>query len=180
MDAYRFDAVIRSLGAAADRRAALRGLAVAVAALAGGGGAARAATCLKNGKTCNPKRSGQCCSGTCAKKGRGHTCRRSPGAQGCTVHDDLCLLHTRRCPGNPDGMCVVLDDGRPFCSLGSFCFDCKTGADCDTTFQAEGGKCIKHCRACAAESSGHACVFPVPISANVAVAAGGSGQGLPR
>jgi hypothetical protein len=166
MDGTRFDRWTRLLATGASRRGMMRGLgAAAVAVALGGRGAEAAATCIKNGKECDPKKRGQCCSGTCRKrkKARGHQCAPTPGALGCTVNDDSCALVFRRCPGNPDGSCIVLDNGKPFCSLGAAaCATCETGADCDVAFGLKDGKCITRCPGCAA-NGGSACVFPEQI-----------------
>lgn len=166
MDGVRFDRMVRRFGDAASRRHVI---AAAVAAAAAGVWApARAgAVCKKDGGTCDARHSGQCCSGNCDRTGKRRRCKPAPGAEGCTVRDDACTLSGRgRCPQNDDGICVVLDNGRPFCALASACSACQTDADCDRVFQSKGGKCIKHCQVCKETSGGRACVFPEPISSN--------------
>jgi hypothetical protein len=171
MDGNRFDQWTQRLAGGASRRGVLRGLSAAAVAVAlggrgaeaalGGRGAEAAATCIKNGKECNPKNRGRCCSGNCRKSGRGHTCKPAPNALGCTVNLDSCVAGEDPipCPGNPDGICVVLDNGRPFCSGLSRCTACNTGADCDAAFGKQGGICVKSCPDCAGQGDS-ACVFP--------------------
>jgi hypothetical protein len=161
MDGMRFDRWTQRIAGDASRRGVLRGIGAAAVALAIGARGAEAVTCIKNGKECDPKKRGQCCSGNCRKKARGHTCKPAPGAFGCTVNGDFCEATTDvvRCPGDPNGLCVVLDNGKPFCSLGTICTACETGADCDAT-GTEGGICVTRCPRCV-RTGGSACVFPI-------------------
>jgi hypothetical protein len=154
MDGTQFDRWTQRIAGHASRRGVLRGLGAATVALALGARGAEAATCVKNGKECDPKKRGQCCSGNCRKKARGHTCKPAPGAFGCTVNEDFCVENAIPCPGNPNGKCVVLDNGKPFCAGLGQCTDCDTGADCDAAFGKQGGICVTRC------GRGSACVFP--------------------
>jgi hypothetical protein len=160
MDGIQFDSWTKGL-AKGSRRSVLRAAGVAALAAAFGVGAAgQALACTKDGKSCDPKKRGQCCSGTCkkTKNGRG-TCTKDKEAKGCTVNDDACALDEVTCPDAPDKFCVVLDSGKPFCAGTGVCFDCDSDADCDAQSGQSGGKCIKHCPACADMGSPRACVF---------------------
>ena len=146
MDGERFDDLVVAFGT--HRRAVLRALGAAALAAAGARATGVAAACTKNGKACDPDRPERCCSGTCKKTGRGHACKPTPGAEGCTVEEDACAGEQPLCPGDPTGACVVLDNGKPFCARASACFACDSGADCDEQFGGTGGKCVKHCPVC--------------------------------
>lgn len=171
MDEVRFDRFVRRLGRdRASRRRFARGLVGAAAAAvvaALGRQPVAAATCAKNGAVCDPRRPGQCCSGACARTGRHHRCKPTPGAEGCTVRQDICVNDLHACPDKPGGSCVVLDDGLPFCALASGCLACEADADCNAAFRTDGGRCIKQCPVCDIVSGGHACVFPGPLRVTV-------------
>lgn len=177
MEGARFDYLTRRFAGAAPRRLGRRRLTAGALAALFGIGAPRlgAAACARNGETCDPKKPRRCCSGTCVKrkrKGRGHACRPRPAAApgpvpdplGCTVQDDFCVSSFRFCPDNPDGECVVLDDGRPFCALTLGCVDCATDADCDARVgdPHAGGRCVKDCPRCNLQGNNF-CVFATVI-----------------
>lgn len=166
MDAADFDRWTRLLAAGSvSRRRAVRGAAGAAVAVALGHRAGGAMTCRADGAPCDPRKSGQCCSGSCTKTGKKHKCKPTPGAFGCTVAHDVCRAPAlpTRCPGNPHGMCVALDNGKPFCTGGLVCFDCVTDADCNQVVDGDAVSCIQDCPTCARLAAG-ACVFTPPTS----------------
>lgn len=144
----------RTVAMESTRRGLLR-LGGGLAALVFGTVVEQALACRKNGKPCGSGRNGNCCSGTC-KRGK---CRPTPGALGCTVNSgDVCKNQFIPCPQNPTGVCLLLDNGKPFCYEAAGCEGCASHADC-TTFP--NGRCITNCPACAPPSaSGTACVYP--------------------
>lgn len=166
MDIDRFDRLARRLGAPAARRASRRSVAAGVVAvLLAGGGAPPATACVTNGKPCDPRLPAQCCSGICKKSGKKHKCKPVLSVFGCAVERDFCETgdpSTTRCPDNPNGVCVVRDSGKPFCTDTTVCRDCVTDADCNALLDRRDSKCIKDCPACGNLSTG-ACVFP-PLS----------------
>jgi hypothetical protein len=165
MDIDRFERFARRFGASGGRRPARRDVAGGVqTVLLAVGGASPTLACAKNGERCNPKRPSQCCSGTCKKSGKRGACKPTQGAFGCTIDHDLCQGDATRCPGNAKGFCVVQDDRKPFCTPQIDCAACATGADCDQTFQREGGVCITDCAFCVSIGLKSACVFPPPIA----------------
>ncbi|HEU5431851.1 MAG TPA: hypothetical protein VFU81_09315 [Thermomicrobiales bacterium] len=166
MDIDRFDRFARLLGGRGDRRPSRRDVAggIIAAILAVASGASPALACVNNSRRCDPKLSGQCCSGTCKQSGKRHVCRPTRGAFGCTVDHDLRQGDATRCPGDANGYCVGRDDGKPFCTPQVDCVPCATGADCDHAFHREGGVCIAACAFCVSIGGKNACVFPPPTS----------------
>jgi hypothetical protein len=155
MESGRFDQwTMRLARAPGSRRGLLRwGVGGSLGLLGFGQVTDDALACVKNGKDCRRgKPHGNCCSGTC-KRGR---CRRTPGAAGCQVNSgDLCRDQGETCPNNPAGLCVKLDNGRPFCAVIIYCESCSSDDDCTNGL---GGKCIKTCPAC--ELSNQGCAYP--------------------
>ena len=137
------------------RRGLLRlGLGGGLAALVFGTVVEQALACRKNGKPCGSGRNGNCCSGTC-KRGK---CRPTPGALGCTVNSgDVCKNQFIPCPQNPTGVCLLLDNGKPFCIEASDCRACTSNADCITF---PNGKCVKTCPICGASPNNQGCFYP--------------------
>jgi hypothetical protein len=160
MDGSHFDRMLRSLAVGGSRRGLLRRIAATtLGAALGRAVSAETLACARNGKRCDPKQPSTCCSGTC---GKSHRCKPAKGAQGCTIDDNICVGQQRRCPGNHNGECVVLDSGKPFCidpDLGD-CHNCATEADCDAAFGLSGGRCVTNCPFCAISGVTRACVFP--------------------
>jgi len=156
MDGVQFDRLTKWLvDRPTSRRGLLRlGVGGGLAAL-GFGMADEVSACRRTGKSCiEGRRNGDCCSGTC-RRGK---CRTTPGAFGCKVGQDICQGEAVPCPDNPDGQCVMLDSGKPFCYEAAGCEGCASHADC-TTFP--NGRCITNCPACAPPSaSGIACAYP--------------------
>ncbi|MDQ3412858.1 MAG: hypothetical protein M3509_12160, partial [Chloroflexota bacterium] len=62
-----------------------------------------------------------------------------------------------RCPRNPDGFGVALENGKPTCAKYIKCQACTANTDC-TDFP--NGKCLQTCRNCQAETGGHVCLYP--------------------
>ncbi len=157
MDGTHFDLLAKRLaGSTPSRRGLLRlGLAGGLSALHFSQGADEALACRRNGKPCGGGRNGGCCSGTC-KRGK---CRPTPGAAGCQVNSgDLCQNQFVDCPQNPDGACLLLDNGKPFCSAGLDCQACTANADCNAF---PNGKCVKTCPICGVVSPiDQACTYP--------------------
>ncbi|MDQ3693934.1 MAG: hypothetical protein M3464_09935 [Chloroflexota bacterium] len=157
MDALHFDQWTKEVVArAGSRREMLRlGLGGGLAALVFGRAAGAVAACRGTGKQCDKnKQNGGCCSGTC-KKGK---CRRTPGAAGCTVDSgDSCVGQHAQCPNNPDGFCIRLDNGKPFCYQAGVCAPCTSDASCTLR---PNGKCLMTCPACQTDSGDQACVYP--------------------
>jgi hypothetical protein len=180
MEATRFDAMtIRLAGRPRSRRGALGLAAGAALSSLFGRETTEAAACVKDGKACDPrKRGGGCCSGTCKKKGNGHKCKPAPDALGCTVREDACRVQSAACPGDADGFCVVLDNGKPFCALGAICYPCESDADCDQESGTTGGRCIERCPACDG-FDGAACVFPEPLEIEMSAPGNRRGRDLP-
>ncbi|MGH3449807.1 MAG: hypothetical protein ACRDQW_03590 [Haloechinothrix sp.] len=156
MDGTHFDQLTKRL---VDRRNTRRGL--VRQGLGGGLGlllfaqvVEEAAACRRTGKPCaKGRRNGDCCSGTC-RRGK---CRITPGALGCKVGQSICQGKAVPCPGNPDGQCVTLDSGKPFCYEAVGCDGCRSDAEC-TTFP--NSRCITNCPACAPPNVGRACAHP--------------------
>lgn len=155
--ALRFDHWTKRIATSTrSRRGLLRlGLGGGAAALLFSQGAEEALACRRTRKPCaKNKKNGNCCSGTC-RKGK---CRPTRGAAGCTVNQDVCAAGiTERCPSNPKGFCIKLDNGKPFCYEDGRCAPCATNADC--TEQPD-GKCLTSCRFCNEKSGGQVCVYP--------------------
>jgi hypothetical protein len=164
MDGTRFDHLVRSLPS---RRRVL-------VALLGGGLAsalarptpAGAVGCLENGTKCDPNNAGACCTGTCKKHKRKHTCAPAGEAFGCTTSKKTNICATgvpSQCPDKQAGFCIVAGTRRkrqPLCLAAADCsFDCTSDADCVAHF---GGpptiRCVKHCNLCASTTS---CVVPL-------------------
>jgi hypothetical protein len=117
------------------------------------------AACLPPGQRC--KRSTQCCSGECRKKGRKRRkkCAPLPAlAFGCTIDDASCGGSATPCPEIPHGKCEVTHKGRPVCAVeaAANCTECDDNADCLGTLGA-GAVCIR-CPGCAL--SGTSCICP--------------------
>lgn len=144
----------RLVGSASSRRGLLRlGLGGGLGLLGFAQIAVEVSACRRTGKPCDKrKRNGNCCSGTC-RRGK---CRTTPGAFGCKVGQDICEGEAVQCPDNPDGQCVMLDSGKPFCYEAAGCDGCLSNADC-TTFP--NGRCVTNCPACS-PSTGRACAYP--------------------
>jgi hypothetical protein len=160
MDTPRFDRWSRLLAVSArSRRGVARlvfGSGVAVVAFAGA--ADDALACRRNKQPCaRNKPNGNCCSGTC----RGGKCRPARGAKGCTVRMDVCAERSFRCPTKPEGHCVVLDSGKPFCYEAAICEVCETDADCPLRNGRFPGKCVTTCQHpfCAETTNGRACFY---------------------
>lgn len=157
MDGSRFDGITRALATGRTRRHALQGLAAsAIVGLLGLAGIEDAAACRKTGKSCtDDKKNGDCCSGIC-RKGK---CRSNRAAAGCTVRSrDTCKNSLVRCPKKRDGFRVLLDDGKPFCTVsGDRVF---RGSDDRCTELSGGipGKCVKTCPICA-KTDHRACFY---------------------
>jgi hypothetical protein len=179
MDDARFDRMTRLIAGRASRRGVMRAAgAGAVATLVALGRGvvetdAAVTTCVANGDRCEPASLRGCCSGVCAKNGGQHRCKPVRGALGCTVEQNACIEGMiSSCPGNRKGICVIRDNGKPFCALGSACVSCAADADCDRAAKTKGSVCITNCPICP-EST--ACVFPKPITMT-AIASGQLGQ----
>jgi hypothetical protein len=91
MENHRFDALARTLAVLADRRAVVRGIAGAIAAVGAAGGARVVAarpsrTCRASGASCT--RASQCCAGACPSGAS--TPRRQRNRCGCPVGQALC------------------------------------------------------------------------------------------
>ena len=160
-----FDTWTRRLASASRSRRGVLHLALG-AGVAGAASASlpdSALACRKDGGKC--QRDGQCCSGKCkrkANKGIG-ACKRVRSAFGCTVKQDICREESGEdqvsCPGRPDGFCVRLENGRPFCARDGDCAECETDADCTRLGNGARGHCITNCRPCRGETNGRACVY---------------------
>ncbi len=155
MDGTHFDQLTKRLvGSTHSRRGFLRlGAGGGLAAVVFGTAAVEVSACRRTGKPCaKGRRNGNCCSGTC-RRGK---CRTTPGAFGCKVGQSICEGEAVQCPNNPDGQCVTLDSGKPFCYEAVGCDGCLAHADC---IDFPNGRCITTCPACAA-STGRACAYP--------------------
>ncbi len=158
MDGITFDHLTKRFTAStSSRRGLLRlGVGGGLGLLVFGQMAEEALACRRNKKPCDKtKPNGNCCSGTCRKG----TCRPTKGAAGCQVNSgDICKNQFIPCPQNPDGVCALLDNGRPFCVAGAVCEACTANADCTSV---PNGKCIKTCPHCGVVSPiDQACVYP--------------------
>ncbi len=160
MDGSRFDRWTKTMAeGASSRRGVLRlAMGTGLAAIGLGAAAGEALACRKNGKACDDdKKNVDCCSGIC----RSGKCRSNKAAVGCTVRSrDACTSSSSQvpCPKNPDGFCVLLDDGKPFCAESAGCFDCRSDDECTELADGIPGKCLKTCRACP-NTNNRACVF---------------------
>jgi hypothetical protein len=161
MDDRRFDLLARYIGNGS-RRTLLRGsLATLVSAIwLGARAPGVAASCHPPGSRC--KRSSQCCSGECRKKGRRRRKKCAPlpsNAHGCTIDDASCPNghDGTPCPNLTNGRCRITLQGRPVCAVGSEneCETCNDNRDCVDT-QGVGAICVR-CSTCA---SGTTCICP--------------------
>jgi hypothetical protein len=164
MDDRRFDLLARGLGYRS-RRGMLRVLAAALTALLWLGPRARrvAAVCLEPGARC--RKSSQCCSGHCRKKGRKRRKKCAPlpvKAYGCTIDDASCddaVVSPTSCPAVPNGECRLTLKGRPVCAVNdepADCTACNDNRDCSSGDLGVGAVCIR-CEGC---TSGTGCVCP--------------------
>jgi hypothetical protein len=166
MDNRRFDLLARSIGNGSRRTLLRAALATFGAVLWLGARAPEvAAACRGAGSRC--KRSSQCCSGTCRKKGRRKRKKCAPlpsNAHGCTIDDASCdepAVPATPCPNLPNGKCRITLKGRPVCAVPST-IDC--GKTCqnnqDCVGSAEGLGVGAICVRCEGCPSGTACICP--------------------
>ena len=141
MDDDHFDALARSLSAAASsRRLLLRGAAGSVlGALAVTLGFAEAEAshfrCLDVGERC--KDQSECCSSRCKRR----RCR-AHNVGTCTAAKDTCLTGVQGC-GNGRCNCYLTTGGAYFCSTGEGqCMACTTDAECAERLGTPGAACI--------------------------------------
>lgn len=161
MDDRRFDLMTRVLGTGARRELLRASLATVAASLWIGAGAPEvAAACGRPGSRC--KRSSQCCSGECRRRGRRRRKKCAPlpaNAHGCTIDDASCPNGNEGtpCPNLTNGRCRVTVRGRPVCSVTMtyLCESCTDNEDCLAT-QGAGAICVR-CGSCA---SGTTCICP--------------------
>jgi hypothetical protein len=161
MDDRRFDLLARRV-ANGSRRTLLR---VTLAAFGsslwlGARPPEAAAACRQPGSRC--KRSAECCSGLCRKKGRKRRKKCAPlpaNAHGCTIDDASCPngQDGTPCPDLPGGRCRITLQGRPVCAVRSenLCEPCLDDTDCLAS-QGAGAICVE-CGSCA---SGTTCICP--------------------
>lgn len=159
MDGPRFDRWTKLRGASSRRGVLRSAVGSGLAGFGLSGGQAVALACRKNGTPCGAGRNGGCCSGTC-KKGR---CRPTKGAAGCTVPRDVCKRPQDPCPNNENGLCILLDSGKPYCFKEIDCVNCKSDAECTRLRDGVPGKCVKTCNACSPTSNHRACVYRQPL-----------------
>ena len=161
MDDRRFDRLARNIGNGSRRRLLRVTLATLVPSIWLAARALEAAAaCRRPGSHC--KRTSQCCSGECRKKGRGRRKKCAPlpaNAHGCSIDDASCPngQDGTPCPNLPGGRCRITLRGRPVCAVRSenLCETCNDNADCIAT-QGLGAICIR-CESCA---SGATCICP--------------------
>ncbi len=161
MDHRRFDLLTRSIGNGS-RRALLRATLATLASAFWIGPRAPevAAACKPPGSRC--KRSSQCCSGECRRKGRRRRKKCAPlpaNAHGCTIDDASCPngQDGTPCPNLDNGRCPVTMRGRPVCAVRSQneCETCSDNQDCRPALGV-GAICVR-CETC---TSGTTCICP--------------------
>jgi hypothetical protein len=157
MDADRFDAVARALGAVSSRRRAL------IAALGGLVPFGTRPADAKNGRTKKPKlnafgclnvgqkcrgKDSTCCSGICqgkkpkkGKKDRSTCVAHNTG--GCTLDRDLCF-NPQLAPCSKTAFCLTTTGNAPFCAenIADFCRPCGKDKDCEALGFGPGAACV--------------------------------------
>lgn len=164
MNHRRFDLLIRSVGHGSRRRLLRVTLATLASSLWLGAGPPEVlAVCKPPGSRC--KRSSQCCSGECRRKGRKNRKKCAPlpaNAHGCTIDDASCPNGNdgTECPLLTNGRCRITVRGRPVCAVQSQnnCEACNDNQDC-VAIEGVGAICVR-CETCA---SGTTCICPFGV-----------------
>jgi hypothetical protein len=168
MDADRFDALTRRLGATDSRRRVLRGtlgaaLGGLLAAAGMPGDAAAQLGGLADGQPCTSGE--ECSSGRCKRKRgtRKKFCRHAPGQGTCIADVDACVDSPSTCNNDPSCVCFVTTRGWSVCAVSALtCVACDGDGDCEQVI-GKGSRCIR-CDDCLV-STGFACVRPCPTPA---------------